>query len=127
MRTARGLSQREVVRRLGLSAHSNLVDYELGRRIPPGDIVVACEQLYELPKGHLGKLRSAALLERAAHVADQPPVVGPMQLPAGVAHFTGRTDLLCQLDALLAGDVPEAVVISAIAGTAGIGKPNPEN
>jgi DNA-binding SARP family transcriptional activator len=49
------------------------------------------------------------------------PVPVPAQLPADVAHFTGRTD---QLDALttLAGKAGSAVVISAIGGTAGIGK-----
>jgi transcriptional regulator with XRE-family HTH domain len=66
IRLARGLSQREVVRRLGLSAHSNLVDYELGRRIPPGDIVAACEMLFDVPRGSLERLRCAALAERAA-------------------------------------------------------------
>jgi tetratricopeptide (TPR) repeat protein len=48
----------------------------------------------------------------------------PAQLPSDVAAFTGREEELAQLDALLAGgdDPPTAVVISAIAGTAGVGK-----
>jgi tetratricopeptide (TPR) repeat protein/DNA-binding SARP family transcriptional activator len=49
----------------------------------------------------------------------------PAQLPAAVTAFTGRTAYLEQLDDLLpqagADQVP-AVVISAIAGTAGVGK-----
>jgi transcriptional regulator with XRE-family HTH domain len=81
LRLARGLSQREVVRRLGLSAHSNLVDYELGRRIPPGDILSACEALFGLPRGHLARLRGAALVDRAEPAADlarpQPPADEP--------------------------------------------------
>ncbi|MER5435554.1 BTAD domain-containing putative transcriptional regulator [Streptomyces sp. NPDC002588] len=52
----------------------------------------------------------------------------PAQLPLGVAAFTGRDSELAQLDALLpaptdAGPVPSpAVVISAVSGTAGVGK-----
>jgi DNA-binding SARP family transcriptional activator/DNA-binding XRE family transcriptional regulator len=51
----------------------------------------------------------------------------PAQLPADVAAFTGRADHLRRLEALLAeqdrGDgQARSVVISAIAGTAGIGK-----
>ncbi len=47
----------------------------------------------------------------------------PAMLPPSVADFTGRTDQLAALDALLARpDRPMAVVISAISGTAGVGK-----
>jgi len=48
----------------------------------------------------------------------------PRQLPAPVRHFTGRTAELAVLDALLteATVAGAPVVISAIAGTAGIGK-----
>jgi transcriptional regulator with XRE-family HTH domain len=60
-----GLSQRQVVRLLGLSAHSNLGDYERGERIPPGDIVDACEQLLAAEPGSLQSLRREALYERA--------------------------------------------------------------
>jgi DNA-binding SARP family transcriptional activator/Tfp pilus assembly protein PilF len=49
--------------------------------------------------------------------------VRPAQLPADIPAFTGRDDSLKQLDQLLGGEQHEtAVVISAIAGTAGIGK-----
>ena len=53
--------------------------------------------------------------------ADRPQ---PAQLPPDVATFAGRTEYLKQLDGLLAavGSSPTAVVISAIAGTAGVGK-----
>jgi NB-ARC domain len=59
---------------------------------------------------------------------DEPtPVAGsvPRQLPVNVAHFTGRDAELAKLDALLTHDEaaqPTAMVISAIAGTAGVGK-----
>ena len=49
----------------------------------------------------------------------------PRQLPASAAHFTGRSAELAKLDALLTQNNaphPAAMVISAIAGTAGVGK-----
>jgi tetratricopeptide (TPR) repeat protein/transcriptional regulator with XRE-family HTH domain len=48
----------------------------------------------------------------------------PAQLPADVSAFTGRAEQLAQLDAQLAGagDQPNAMIISALSGTAGIGK-----
>ncbi|MGY0389175.1 BTAD domain-containing putative transcriptional regulator [Nocardioides sp. WG-D5] len=46
----------------------------------------------------------------------------PRQLPPVVAAFAGREDHLTMLDELAAEDEGRAVVISAIAGTAGIGK-----
>jgi DNA-binding SARP family transcriptional activator/tetratricopeptide (TPR) repeat protein len=57
-----------------------------------------------------------------------PPAAGaavPRELPAGVAHFAGRTSELAALDALLGSPIdqmPGTVVISAIGGTAGVGK-----
>jgi transcriptional regulator with XRE-family HTH domain len=60
-----GLSQRQLVRLLGLSAHSNLGDYERGERIPPGDIVDACEHLLAAEPGSFQSLRREALHERA--------------------------------------------------------------
>ncbi|MFC3892004.1 BTAD domain-containing putative transcriptional regulator [Lentzea rhizosphaerae] len=47
----------------------------------------------------------------------------PRQLPPDLARFTGRADDLAQLDHLLpAGTAGQAVVITAIAGSAGVGK-----
>jgi DNA-binding SARP family transcriptional activator/tetratricopeptide (TPR) repeat protein len=51
-----------------------------------------------------------------------PPPTAPRQLPGGVRHFTGRTAELHRLSELLEEARGEAVVISAIAGTAGVGK-----
>jgi DNA-binding SARP family transcriptional activator len=53
-----------------------------------------------------------------------PGRTAPAQLPADVADFTGRRQHLQQLDRLLPteGTTTTAVVISAIAGTAGVGK-----
>jgi DNA-binding SARP family transcriptional activator/tetratricopeptide (TPR) repeat protein len=55
-------------------------------------------------------------------------VAVPAQLPADVYGFAGRDEPLARLDALLAGMAmaapvgPSAVVISAVSGTAGVGK-----
>jgi len=48
----------------------------------------------------------------------------PAQLPMPVPSFVGRAGELAQLDAILAGatDTSPAVVISAVSGTAGVGK-----
>ncbi|MGH3718036.1 MAG: ATP-binding protein [Pseudonocardiaceae bacterium] len=59
--------------------------------------------------------------------AEPAPVAGavPRQLPMDVMHFTGRDAELATLDAFLAqddADRPAALVIQAIAGTAGVGK-----
>jgi DNA-binding SARP family transcriptional activator/tetratricopeptide (TPR) repeat protein len=49
--------------------------------------------------------------------------VVPRQLPAPVRPFAGRNPELAELDGLLeSADAPAAVVISAIGGTAGVGK-----
>jgi len=66
LRRARGLSQRDLTGPLNLTAHSAIVDYESGRRIPPPDILAAYERHFELQAGGLQLLRERALRERAA-------------------------------------------------------------
>jgi predicted ATPase len=46
----------------------------------------------------------------------------PRELPAPVGHFTGRAAELDELSNLLAGGAGRALVICAVAGTAGVGK-----
>ena len=65
LRQRQGLSQRRLVRLLGMTAHSNLVDYENGRRLPPRDIVRACEKVLGASPGHLERLHDGALVEHA--------------------------------------------------------------
>jgi tetratricopeptide (TPR) repeat protein/DNA-binding SARP family transcriptional activator len=84
----------------------------------------------ELQSLHLAILKG----ERPAALTGAGPVAGsasrsaplpvPAQLPPDVHGFTGRRDELDELDRMLieAGDQSTAVVISAVAGTAGVGK-----
>lgn len=65
LRRQRGLSQRALVRMIGLSAHSNLSDYETGRRLPPADIVDGCERALGVTDGCLRGLHALALADRA--------------------------------------------------------------
>jgi DNA-binding SARP family transcriptional activator/tetratricopeptide (TPR) repeat protein len=52
------------------------------------------------------------------------PVVPPKQLPADVPGFAGRAEALADLDKLMyqATSVPTAVLVTAVSGTAGVGK-----
>jgi NB-ARC domain len=56
------------------------------------------------------------------HQPSVPSLPAPRQLPTDVTFFTGRDAELGTLDALLDRGEPAAVVISAIAGTGGMGK-----
>ncbi|MFY1620310.1 BTAD domain-containing putative transcriptional regulator [Micromonospora sp. WMMD736] len=114
-----GCGQQAAALRLYAETRRRLVD-ELG--VEPGP---------ELSGAHLRVLRGQTTAEPAPPGPVGPP---PAQLPGDPAWFTGRTAALRQLDALLPADparvggdgVPgspcRAVVISAIAGTAGVGK-----
>jgi DNA-binding SARP family transcriptional activator len=74
-------------------------------------------------------LRQDPALEAPARgVAAAPAVPVPAQLPPAVAAFTGRGAELASLDAVApwaaqpAAVAPQAVVLSAVSGTAGVGK-----
>jgi DNA-binding SARP family transcriptional activator/tetratricopeptide (TPR) repeat protein len=71
----------------------------------------------ELRERYESILRQAPALEPGTVLA---PVTRPAQLPAAVAHFAGRDDQLRRLDTRLEPD--QAVVITALNGTAGVGK-----
>lgn len=63
-------------------------------------------------------------VKSAAGAGPAPRFAVPRQLPPEIAHFTGRADNLTFLDALLADtrSARKTAVISAIDGTAGVGK-----
>src|SRR5262249_55505425 len=78
----------------------------------------------ELQRLHRTILRGEPEPPTAAPAAPTPAVPVPAQLPPDVRGFTGRARELDRLDAIMtaAGEQPTAVVISTIAGTAGVGK-----
>ena len=77
LRVASGLSQRALTHQIGLSAHSNLADYEAGRRVPPLDVLAACERALGVHDGELAQLRQLAL-NQAAAATRAPAVLAPV-------------------------------------------------
>jgi hypothetical protein len=59
------MSMRVLTGLIGLSAHSNLADYECGRRLPPRDVVEACERALGVANHELLRRWEAALRERS--------------------------------------------------------------
>jgi tetratricopeptide (TPR) repeat protein/transcriptional regulator with XRE-family HTH domain len=122
------LTYRELAARTGWSTGA-IAEYLSGRILPPTDrfdVLVGLLGATPIEQGALATARDrvAENQRRPAQAGDAARRV-PRQLPADVFAFTGRGDQLADLDALLAGPpgaAPTAVVISAISGTAGVGK-----
>ncbi|HEY0803556.1 MAG TPA: BTAD domain-containing putative transcriptional regulator [Pseudonocardiaceae bacterium] len=114
--------------------------YRCGRQ---ADALIACAQaksrlvtelgldagpeLRELEQRILRNDTTLAARRASVHapVTPQPPLSVPRQLPAGTADFTGRERELSELDSVLTVETElgaPAVVISALDGTAGVGK-----
>ncbi|WP_084714515.1 ATP-binding protein [Streptacidiphilus rugosus] len=129
-----GLSQDELAARSGVSTRS-ISALEAGRRRPRMSSVVQLAEALGLDADTRTRWLQAARTPdqdaAAPGPSPAPPLAGPpagpvvpQQLPSAIRHFTGRAGELKELDALLGDPLPEcgAVVISAIAGTAGVGK-----
>jgi DNA-binding SARP family transcriptional activator/tetratricopeptide (TPR) repeat protein len=108
--------------------------YRSGRQ---GDALEAYLALYRLLADELGIEPGEPVRELHQRILAADPALDPgsgpgpagqpvpRQLPAGIGEFIGRAANLSRLDALLPTgdtDAAPAVVISAIAGTAGVGK-----
>ena len=133
-RTAAGLTQEELAHQAGLSvrALSNLENGRTTRPFPSSVRLLADALALGAPaRAQLMESLTAIRADEAA--ADIPPVsfqdgvgpppVVPRQLPAPVSQFAGRAAELRRLNRLLEHAVGSgAVVISAIGGTAGVGK-----
>jgi tetratricopeptide (TPR) repeat protein/transcriptional regulator with XRE-family HTH domain len=117
------LTQEQLAARAGVSI-GTVRGLETGRvRRPRGSSL----QLLADALALTGREREALVAAARGDQAGPPRPGGgpPCLLPPDVADFTGRSRHLRQLDALLAapdGGRASAVVISAIAGTAGVGK-----
>ncbi|MEN3358001.1 MAG: hypothetical protein V7637_1983 [Mycobacteriales bacterium] len=134
-RVAARLTQDQLATRAGLSARS-LGDIERGRvRNPRPDTVRQLATALGLTGAELDRFETLARAEYWAGRETTAPAAAPTpagaartrpaQLPADVAAFTGRGEALDRLDALLSAGPSghaTAVVISAITGTAGVGK-----
>ncbi|GAA2837562.1 ATP-binding protein [Crossiella cryophila] len=75
--------------------------------------------------GDLGAVVQAGTIQHLSFAGTGSPQAVPRQLPLAVRGFTGRSEHLAALDALLPDtnqDTGGAVVISAVDGTAGVGK-----
>ncbi len=135
-RVRAGLTQEDLAERSGVSVRA-IADLERGRtRRPYPSSVRALAQALGLPETAGAELVARYRAGRDADGGASPgastasTVSGggkatvPRQLPSGVAHFAGRGAELAALDAVLGGGAGggPGVVISAIGGTAGVGK-----
>ena len=117
-RIAAGMTQEDLSERSGLSVRA-IADLERGRtRRPYPSSVRALTRALGLPD------QTGADLVVRYRSADDGQVAVPRQLPTAVPYFAGRGGELRLLDAVLsdAGRGAGGVVISAIGGTAGVGK-----
>ena len=132
-RVAAGLTQEDLAERSGVSVRA-IADLERGRtRKPYPSSVRALARALGLPDTAGAELVARYRAERvgqadAAPGAAKPTVTVPRQLPTRVPHFAGRAGELALLDAVLEAAASDratgatGVVISAIGGTAGVGK-----
>ena len=118
-----GMTQEELALRTGLSVRG-IRNLEAGRIGSPRPATVRLlADAFELSGAERDRFCQDGLDAQDALDAAERGQPVPAQLPADVAGFVGRTDHLGRLDKLLdGGDGPATVVISAIAGTAGVGK-----
>jgi tetratricopeptide (TPR) repeat protein/transcriptional regulator with XRE-family HTH domain len=115
------LTQEELAELAGVSVR-NIRKLEGGRVASPRPATV---RLLADAFGLAGTERERFCRSAAGESTDQPARSGaPAQLPPDVLAFTGRDQQLRWLDGLLAGPGadPKAVVVSALSGTAGVGK-----
>ena len=114
------LTQEQLAKLTGLAVRTirGLESTTTARRPRSETVKLLADALY-LTEAERARLFAAVRGEPAA-----PPGATdvPRQLPADVAGFCGRIRHLDDMDALLAGDATTTMVISAIAGTAGVGK-----
>jgi tetratricopeptide (TPR) repeat protein len=116
------LTYRELAAATGWS-HGIIGEYLAGRVLPPTDRFDTLVRLFGATPAEQGALATARdrVEEGRRGTGTAAPAPVPRQLPVDVFGFTGRSGQLAELDALLDGPGP-AAVISAVAGTAGVGK-----
>ena len=131
-RAARGtgksrVSLQDLSRLTGLP-RSTAHTYVSGKALPPIDVLDRIVLALGAAPAEAGAWSEAwfrVAADRDGRRRETPPAVVPRQLPPDVPGFVGRHDQLAALDDLLRaadGSSPVSVVVSAIAGTAGVGK-----
>jgi tetratricopeptide (TPR) repeat protein/transcriptional regulator with XRE-family HTH domain len=123
------LSQEQLAEGAGLSTRT-IRGYEAGRvQRPHGESVRLLADALRLAGSERTQFESAALAPRPTRRPEAQRVwpgvegVRPCQLPPDVADFVGRAEVVARLRGLLAGRPgAAAVVVSAVAGRAGVGK-----
>jgi tetratricopeptide (TPR) repeat protein/transcriptional regulator with XRE-family HTH domain len=123
-RVVRGLSLRVMARRLGLSSHSGLVDYEQGRRLVPAHLLEAFAQALDDGDGELRRLRDRVLASRADPApasVEHERIMPTLPFPAVLSDFVGRDRELAETEAWLARPTAAARVL-VVSGPPGIGK-----
>lgn len=124
LRGRAGLTQERLAERAGLSPNA-ISSLERGaRRRPYPSTIRALAEALGLSRDERAALERSALGRTPARQPEPASAAVPRQLPLVTRNFTGRRADLARLDALLTSG-PESgstVVISAIAGTAGVGK-----
>jgi tetratricopeptide (TPR) repeat protein len=126
------LSVRQIAARAGVSG-SHVSDVLRGWKTPSPEVAAALARVLGGGDGDIGKVRQWAGQARELQYyqrthpapAGHSPPSPPRELPTGVPHFTGRAEELKTLTGLLdqpGEKAPGTVVISAIGGTAGVGK-----
>ena len=98
------------------------LDHELGIR-PGAQLIAAQAQVLnqQIPAGPVSSRLPAPAVTTGVRSQPAGPQV-PGQLPYAVAHFAGRAAELAALNTALGQPAGQTIVISAIAGTAGVGK-----
>ncbi|HEY0638942.1 MAG TPA: tetratricopeptide repeat protein [Pseudonocardiaceae bacterium] len=114
------LTYRELAARTGW-AHSMIGDYFAGKTLPPTDRFDVLVGLLGATPAEVGALATARDRVEDGRRTPTAPVARPWELPRLATAFTGREEQLAVLDALADGS-GGAVVISAVSGTAGVGK-----
>ncbi len=122
-RRALGLTQEDLAARLGVE-RSTVGRWERGTTQPLPWIRPKLAKVLQVPAGQLAELLDGPAPSGAG---GREPAAAPVprQLPAAVAGFTGRAGELAALTRMLedaGAGAPGTVVISAIGGTAGVGK-----
>jgi len=119
-RKAVGLTQEQLAERLGVE-RTTVVRWERGQTQPLPWLRPRLARALRVSANGIEELLAAG----GAPASPDGPVAVPRQLPAAVAGFTGRAAELQALARVLdqaGAGAPGTVVISAIGGTAGVGK-----